>query len=173
MDEVMIVSELALLVFGVLLIIGAIQCDATPIIGLGIVFVCASLMLMENGRQQDFEASKVRTITVYNEAGDIVKTYSGRYMNIENTNNIIYFTCNHTNMSFAVDSSSNKDGENYTVVVDDNTAKSLGLEQNDTGNADNSDVSNQSPYNSKDLYEKYTVTQAPAMNYSGSAIDLQ
>lgn len=135
---------------------------------------------MQKYKQDDYEASKVHTITVYNEAGDIVKTYSGPYMNIENKNNIIYFTCNNTNMSFAVESSSNKDSENYTVVVDDNTAKGLCLEQNDTGSPVISDTGSAKLYDeiidytnkNKDLYKDYATT-TPPINYSGSAVDLK
>ena len=77
------------------------------------------------------------TVTIYNEAGEVLKTYSGDPLNVESSDGTISFTYNQVYMSYTVTALTCENGKDYKVVMADDVIKTLGLNADGTSDVDN------------------------------------
>ena len=77
-----------------------------------------------------------QTVTIYNEAGEVLKTYSGDPLNVEISDGTISFTYNQVCMSYTVTGFTCENGKDYKVVMADDVIKTLDLNADDTSDED-------------------------------------
>ena len=115
------------------------------------------------------------TVTVYGDDGVLLETYSGDDMGIHLSEKRISFAYNKAVYSFTIESYAQAGDNSYKVVINDSTAKTLGLKTNGTSNivSKNTDttVSDNSSPDSSENSQECSNAATTAVKYAKGEIE--